>query len=260
MTPFMKIAISNQNSRPFTVPSMRLHLYFLMASIFLISAVSFLWPTLCKSEVLKEAYWLWAGITENLAPTHSDLYIYQGIITNNSTSLKNQHQGLYPYPISCKKCTLVYRLNTPLPEARQIVAVFLKDAKKWERHQVVIEGLQIDYDSPTARLAPYSQFLAETRKYLPSKYKLDITGLCDWITAGNTQPLEKIAGITEDIVFQLYDNRHPLPYASYYIQALKRYPYPFRLGVLQTFPLAHEISPLKKNPHFLGIIYFIQRD
>jgi len=238
---------------------MRFHLYFLMPGIAIILAASCFWPTFSKSNVPREAYWLWAGITENLAPKNSDLYIYQGLIQNNQKPLDYQHRGLYPYPIFCKKCTLVYRLNPPLPDAKRVVAVFLNDAKKWERHHVAIRGLQIDYDSPTTKLALYSRFLAETRKYLPSKYELDITGLCDWITAGNVQSLEKIAGITEDIVFQLYDNRHPLTDASYYIQALKNYPYPFRLGVLKTFPLSHETSPLKMNPHFLGIIYFIQR-
>src|SRR5438445_3185310 len=225
---------------------MRSHQYFLILGSAIVTAVAlYLWLSISHTNNPSKAYWLWAGITENLAPKNSDLYIYQGFIQNAQNPPSHRHGGLYAYPISCNKCYLVYRLDPSLPDAKQVVTVFLNDAKKWEKHQVTIRGLQIDYDSPTNQLVLYGSFLSELRNYLPSKYELDITGLGDWITAGNIRSLKAIAASTEDIVFQLYDGRHPLKYTSYYIRALKRYPFPFRLGVLQTHPLSHELRQLK---------------
>lgn len=239
---------------------MRFYPYFSIPGTAIIVAVAlYLFFSMNHTKNPGKAYWLWAGITENLAPKNSNLYIYQGFIQNDRNLTNYQHRGLYAYPISCNKCYLVYRIDPSLPDAKQVVTVFLNDAKKWEKHQVAIRGLQIDYDSPTKQLALYSRFLSELRKYLPFKYELDITGLGDWITAGNIRSLKAIAASTEDIVFQLYDGRHPLNHASYYIQALKRYPFPFRLGVLQTHPLSHELRQLKNNPNFQGVIYFIQK-
>ena len=72
--------------------------------------------------------------------------------------------------------------------------------------------------------------------------------------------LKKISTVTTDIVFQLYDGRHSLPDVAYYIRVLRKYIFPFRLGLLKSYPMQDEIKSLKGNRYFLGVIYFIQKD
>jgi len=206
------------------------------------------------------AYWLWAGITAKEAPTNSEFYVYQGVITRVKNNLAYQRIGLYPHPLKSQKLYLVYRLEGSLPDATAVVAIFLSGATKWQRHYLKVDGLQLDFDSPTAKLVTYGDFLKKIRQQLPKQYALSITGLGDWVINGNKQLQQSIATVTDEIVFQLYQGRHPLPDMQNYIRALKNYPLPFRIGLLVGFPDKKHIAFLSKNANFFGPIYFIQRN
>jgi hypothetical protein len=207
-----------------------------------------------KEKTYPPAYWLWAGITANDAPQDSEFYVYQGLITT-----KYERIGLFPHPLKNKKLYLVYRLQRNLPDATAVVTIFLNGATKWQRHHLTVTGLQIDFDSPTAKLATYGDFLKKVRAQLPKQYALSITGLGDWIIHGDKQLQQSIATVTDEIVFQLYEGRHPLPDIQNYVQALKHYPSPFRIGLLMGYPDKKIIASLSKNANFYGPIYFIQK-
>jgi hypothetical protein len=208
-----------------------------------------------EDKLPETAYWLWAGITANDAPPHSNLYVYQGQITEKTY----ERLGLYPYPIDHKNLYLVFRLEGNLPEATRVVEIFMNNEAMWEKHSVKLTGIQLDFDSPTAKLLIYSDFLHEIRKQLPKQYKLSITGLGDWAIHGAKETMHLIANNTDEIVFQLYQGRTQLTSIASYISGLKKYPYPFKIGLLHNNKSVVEISELNSNANFKGIIYFIQR-
>lgn len=208
---------------------------------------------------LQTSYWIWAGITAKNAPPDSELYIYQGLISTEKGNSLYRRVGLYPHPLKAKKTFLVYRLEGDLPNISYVLDVFKNTVEGWKHHPVPITGLQIDFDSATSKLLLYSDFLAELRSALSNQYALSITGLGDWAVNGNEPALQKITATTDEVVFQLYQDRSPLEHIDFYIDSLARHPFPFRVGFLAKSPHESYIERLKENPNFQGVIYFIQR-
>jgi hypothetical protein len=170
-------------------------------------------------------YWIWAGIKRSDAGQGSYFYLYQGCFNKeNYTKL-----GLYPYPLKAKKIFLTYRLNS-IKDPEKVLKIFKKDTKAWRRHGVKINGLQIDFDCPTAKLFLYANFLKKIKKSLKSKSCLSITGLLDW--AQKKDQTKEIMQWTDEIVFQLYQGRKMLSNCNSYLAQLENYPFSFKVGIL----------------------------
>ncbi|MFZ1684558.1 MAG: DUF3142 domain-containing protein [Candidatus Zixiibacteriota bacterium] len=205
------------------------------------------------------SYWIWAGITAADAPANSELFVLQGEFRTERGKTSFTRAGLYPYPITCKRLSLVYRLQKELPDPGTVVDAFRTLVVKWGRHGVVVAGLQIDFDSPTAKLAAYGHFIEKVRTQLSRDFELSIAGLGDWATNGDTPVMQGIASNADEIIFQLYQGRSLIDNVDSYIRGLQRYPEPFRIGLLSGSDVPNGVEGLKVNPHFLGIVYFIQR-
>jgi hypothetical protein len=201
------------------------------------------------------SYWIWSGITADDAPKNSELYVYQGLIVGPDYS----RHGLYPHPIEITKLHLTYRINGDLPKVETVLKVFQTNVEQWQRHQVRVYGLQLDFDSATSKLLIYGNFLKELRKQLSSEYALSITGLGDWIVFGDKQAMKNISLATQEIVFQLYQGRRPLANIDSYLNLLSKYPLPFRVGFLFNEFSSRQVKILKKNPNYRGAILFIQK-
>lgn len=206
------------------------------------------------------AYWLWAGLTAKDAPPNSELYVFQGTLTTHGDSVSYERLGLYPHPLKCSKLYLVYRLENSLPACSSLLAVFDSRVKHWQRHKVPVRGLQLDFDSPTAKLPEYARFLEDLRAKLPAEYALSVTGLGDWASSGSPEAMKRIAASTDEIVFQLYQGRQPLPEIEKLAGELFQYPHPFRVGLVHGFPEPRAISALTANRSYRGIVYFLRRD
>lgn len=206
------------------------------------------------------AYWLWAGLTAHDAPPNSDLYVFQGTIHTDSTSSTYERQGLFPHPIKARSLHLVYRLEGSLPPADSMVQVFERAVTRWQRHPVAVDGVQLDFDSPTAKLAEYARFLQDVRSRLDTSYALSITGLGDWVLAGDRGALEAISSQVDELVIQLYQGRQPLADIDSYVIGLSRLTIPFRVGLIAGYELPGALDRLKKNSAFRGLVYFVVRD
>lgn len=226
-------------------------------SIILLTVIHIIVPTKLKNY--STSYWIWGGITVNDAPANSELYIYQGQILTSRGVSTFLRVGLYPHPVLAQKLYLVYRLKNELPDPEDLISLFRRNAIHWSKHKVVVEGLQIDFDSATAKLMEYSKFLEKVRALLLSEYKLSITGLGDWAVFGDRKAIAKLANITDEVVFQLYQVRNPLPELQLYINVLKKYNLPFRIGMLKSKPCSECLAVLSTNANFKGVIYFIQK-
>lgn len=231
-------------------------------AVIIILGFTAIYGAICPNRDLPISYWIWAGITESDAPeSNAELYVYQGLIVSQNHKTNYKRLGLYPYPIKSKKLHLVYRISGDLSNAADIVTIFENTVLSWQRHKIKIDGLQLDFDSPTSGLEAYSKFLKQIRETLPSKYALSITGLGDWVVGGDKSAIMSIASTVDNIVFQLYQGRKELPEMNKYLQIFRKYQFPFKIGLLSTSNTStnHHIVNLKNNCYFRGVIFFIQK-
>src|SRR5262249_47128908 len=66
-----------------------------------------------------------------------------------------------------------------------------------------LEGLQIDFDSPTGGLKSYARFLTTLREDLPPGTQLSITALLDWF--GHNTAIADVLKPVDEFVPQFYD-------------------------------------------------------
>lgn len=208
-------------------------------------------------------YWLWAGLSESDLPPHADrgpLYLYQGnLISSEQAPPSFDRKGLFPHPLKKGEAWLVLRLEGQAVDPAALAGLFQKLAHEWERHGVRIEGLQIDFDAPTAWLTSYGDYLAAVRSKLPRSYRLSVTGLGDWILSGDRSALRRMTNAANEIVFQLYQGRHPIARDENYADLLAQANFPFRLGLLSAGRQDHLIARVKSNPYYRGAVIFIQK-
>ncbi len=205
------------------------------------------------------AYWVWAGILPKDVPENNRLYIYQGAIKQESEKLYFTRKGIYPSPLKAKEVYLAFRLQGELPDPDKIVKITTDFVNQWQQHDVAITGIQLDFDSATAKLLSYSEFLKQYRSQLPKTLKLSITGLGDWVLYGNPKTLKEISETTDEIIFQLYQGRKPLPEIDRYVEGLATLQVPFKVGFLSKYPYQNYIDVLNKNEYFKGIVLFVQK-
>lgn len=201
-----------------------------------------------------DAYWIWAGIEAKEAPREATLYVYQGHIHSNRLTAG----GLSPHRMD-NDVYLVYRITGDLPDPGWLVSVFQETARRWQRRGVTVLGMQLDFDSPTSKLLLYSQFLEKLRKHLPATYGLSITGLADWIVFGNKNHLKEMAEHTNEIVFQLYQDRRHFKNIDRYITALHQLRIAYKIGLLTSDNPARHRQEALKDPQCKGVVLFIQK-
>lgn len=203
-------------------------------------------------------YWIWAGIRPDNTMKGSILYVYQGHITKQDKRFVFERGGLAPHPLS-HDIYLVYRITGALPDSQMLINIFQTATVHWNRHKVRVIGIQLDFDSPTSKLLMYSAFLRDLRGSLPKSYKLSITGLSDWIVFGNRDALQEITKITDEVVFQLYQNSEHFPEMNTYLKKLGQKNIPFKIGLLAHKNPEIYIHQIKAHPHFKGAVLFVQK-
>jgi hypothetical protein len=215
-------------------------------------------PLYADNEI--QGYWNWAGIEppKNIS-SNTDLYIYQGVIRVKGQKGTFNRKGLYPFPINASNIYLVYRIEGGLPDPVKLKHLLKANAQDWQKHNVAIKGIQLDFDSPTSKLLQYSKFLNNLRKELPSNYKLSITGLGDWIISGDPKVLTEITQNIDEIIFQLYQGRSVFSNIDLYVNNLVKLNIPFKIGLLDKYPYKKTLVKLKENNNYKGLVLFIQR-
>jgi hypothetical protein len=188
-----------------------------------------------------------------------EVYLLQGnFLKTPSGQTDYQHKGLYPHPLKAQKVFIVFRLRG-MVDAGTVASAYRGLVRQWSEHQVVIAGLQLDYDAPSRGLPGYAAFVDKVRSGLSKGTFLSVTGLADWVVSAPKQDLKILARSCDEIVFQLYHERHPVPYPERYFKALAAFPEPFKIGLLET-DIGNETRAgrLTDNPSYRGIIHFRQ--
>ena len=208
-----------------------------------------------------DAFWLWAGVTPQpaLARAHS-LYILQGQVGfSPRDSTARGHliaQGGATPRLRQGEVWMVYRAHT-LNWPPQTYSQILAQVQRWRKSGVPVAGVQLDFDARTKHLDAYQAFLTDFRRRLPADCKLSITGLLDWSSSGDSDVLNNLNGVVDEIVLQTYQGRRTIPGYAAYLASLQRLTVPFKIGLAE----GGEWSPpraLSANPRFRGYVVFLQ--
>jgi hypothetical protein len=207
-----------------------------------------------QSPPSTDAYWIWAGIEVPPEVQTAPLYFYQGLLSEDAQGPRFNRRGYYPYPTTSPELYLVFRLETLDPSPRFPEAI-VRLCAEWEQKGNPVSGVQLDFDAPSAQLLRYSTFLQTFRERLPRRYRLSVTGLGDWLFSAEDDALTQISAATDEVVFQLYQKRRPLPDQAKYLEKLRHLTFPFKLGQLDSTP---DKIALNDTPYYHGSIFFIQ--
>lgn len=202
-----------------------------------------------------DSFWLWAGVgpRPELARARR-VYLLDGEVTDDARFVAQR--PAVPR-VRGADVWLVVRVETlawPPLVHRQLLA----QLARWHAAGNRVVGVQIDFDARTRHLDRYAAFLRTLRAELPRDCRLGITGLLDWSANGDPAGLNRLAGVVDEVVVQIYQGRRVIPGYAGYLARLDRLPIPFRVGLLE----GGEWRPppaLLRNPRFRGYVVFLRR-
>lgn len=90
-----------------------------------------------------------------------------------------------------------------LPPTVEHIRALLGD---WQRQQLPMQALEIDFDCATSQLPRYASFLAGLRPLLPAHARLVITALPDWMSSPH---LPELARVVDEVVLQVHSVSSP---------------------------------------------------
>ncbi|MBL8320965.1 MAG: DUF3142 domain-containing protein, partial [Acinetobacter sp.] len=156
-----------------------------------------------------------------------------------------------------QKVWLVYRnhLLNWRPEEIQLIA---QRIQQWEQAGNQIQGIQIDFDSPTSDIRSYAQFLEKLRAALPKKYRLSITGLLDWGNMQDQQALQLLRENIDELVIQSYQGSTTIPNYQSYLKKVSKLQLPYKIGIVQHGEWNPELN-FAADPNFKGYVVFLLR-
>lgn len=203
-------------------------------------------------------FWLWAGVrSQPVLGQAEQIYLLQGQIDLHRGQPRFVRQGPLASKLSVPKLWLSYRLQA-LVWSPQLAQAIRYQLASWRKQGVDVQGIQLDFDAPTFRLADYRQFLQQVRADLPAQYRLGITGLMDWAANAQPEALQQFKPLIDEVVFQTYRGRQSLPDRARYLPGLNRIPLPFKVGLVQHGDWEPDWEArLAQSPQFKGIVVFL---
>ena len=198
-----------------------------------------------------EAFWLWAGVEpQPMLEQAKTLYVLDGEVRADG------YVPLRPQPprVAGPQLWMVVRTDD-LHWSEASYAAVLRRLERWKVGNR-LAGVQIDFDARTKYLGEYAAFLSDLRERLPPSVQLSITGLMDWSANGDPAGLAGLSGTVDEVVIQTYQGRETIPGYEAYLAKLKRFPIPFRIGLVQRGAWA-EPAGLNTNPNFRGYVVFL---
>ena len=169
-----------------------------------------------------------------------------------------EKRGPAPWAWGVPAMQVVFRFESR-PQADVVVSEYQKLVDEWAQRGVRVTGLQLDYDSPTAKLGFYKSDILEIRRRLDKlstdlKPSLSITGLTDWLR------LKSFGQSFNDdvtVYFQIYRETQTHAEAETHLDHLSRARFPFKIGLLPAQELPREqMKKLENNSQFKGLAVF----
>ncbi|CAK0742598.1 DUF3142 domain-containing protein [Gammaproteobacteria bacterium] len=170
-----------------------------------------------------------------------------------------QRRGFPPPSASTHSLVLVYRLEVMQWPGR-FQQQIQQDIQAFEAKGNSVWGIQLDFDAATSKLGPYGALLQKVRAQLASSYGLSVTGLMDWASQGRLEDLNALQGVINEIVFQTYQGRHPVPDHLRYLESLSKRALtaPFKIGLIEHGQYdAHVLAAVRRHPYYRGTVVFL---
>jgi hypothetical protein len=202
------------------------------------------------------AVWLWAGVPMATVPAHVDtVYVYQGVIVEQNGAVSVTRRGIQPHGGDQRAIVPVVRFSGQ-PPADRVAEALEALAADWEARGRTVPMVQIDRDVASSRVGAHADFVAAVRSRLSRRYLLGVTALADWLASANRTDLLRLARAADEIVFQLYHERHEVPGLPRFDAALSRFEAPFKVGLLPDM----DVPPASaQSANWRGTIVFLQR-
>jgi Protein of unknown function (DUF3142) len=207
-----------------------------------------------------DAFWLWAGVKpQPVLKQARCVYVLQGQIEakhDDESKVRFIAQGVaVPQGLSAE-VWLAYRVHTLRWTPREY-AILLAQLSRWRLAGNKVVGVQIDFDAHTLHLQEYLEFLEGLRKQLPPEYHLGITGLLDWSSRVDSDQLNQLRGIVDEVVVQTYQGRRTIEDYSAYLPRVSRLNLPFKIGLIQGGNWDAP-SYIAESSWFRGYVVFLQ--
>ncbi len=163
--------------------------------------------------------------------------------------------GAVPHGLSMD-VWLAYRVHT-LHWTQHEYAILLAQLHRWREAGNKVVGVQIDFDAHTLHLREYLEFLQGLRRQLPPEFRLGITGLLDWSSHIDSDQVNQLRGIVNEVVVQTYQGRHAIENYSAYLPRVSELNLPFKIGLIQG---GNWDAPeyVGKSAWFRGYVVFLQ--
>lgn len=205
-----------------------------------------------------DAFWLWSGVnSQPVLENANTIYLLSGqIVANYNQQTYFIKQGNPIKSLEKQQLWLVYRAHT-LNWSDNVFNTLNKQLKKYHANGIEVVGIQIDFDVATKQLAEYVAFLNKVRQWLPSNYRLSITGLLDWGNNADITTINQLGTIVDEVVFQSYQGKNTITNYQQYLPKLKEITIPFKIGIIQ-YGAWQAPSFLTSNPNFKGYVVFLQ--
>ena len=206
-----------------------------------------------------DAFWLWAAVApQSVLSQARTLYVLKGQIEpvrgeDSRVRIIEQHAAV-PQPSDADEW-LVYRVHT-LRWSPAIESIVLAQLSRARAAGGRVVGVQIDFDAHTLHLGEYLDFLRKFRGKLPSDFKLSITGLLDWTGRVDSEQVNQLRGIVDEVVVQTYQGRRTIPNFADYFPRVSRLSVPFKIGLVQG-GIWNCPPELTRNPWFRGYVVFL---
>jgi hypothetical protein len=207
-----------------------------------------------------DAFWLWSGVTpQPVLKQARTVYVLQGqieAVRGDESRVRFIAQGgAVPHGLMVE-VWLAYRVHTLHWTPREY-SILLAQLRRWQQAGNHVVGVQIDFDARTLHLDEYVDFLAGLRRQLPSNYRLGITGLMDWSSHVDSDQVNQLRGIVDEVVVQTYQGRHTIENYSAYLPRVSRLSLPFKIGLIQggNWDAPNYIA---ESPWFRGYVVFLQ--
>lgn len=217
-------------------------------------------PGMTTENPCGNGMWAWRpAAIESLHEDHTP-YLFQGLFFVASGTEQYQFQGVRPFRVQKSTCDLIltYRFDDLVP-VEMVAARFRVHRRVWQDELNRVAGLQVDFDSPSAGLGAYAQWLHDLRNVLPIETAVSITGLPDWLVSAPPQELQALASEADFIAFMMYRGTTPVQDPASYYTVLRKSDVRFKIGLLPTQDRDQQIAQVRNSPGYLGTSIFITK-
>ena len=205
----------------------------------------------------RSGLWIWVGQSPHVKDDFDTLYVFQGQF---STEGRYQYdfEGSPPQKLdeNAPPLVLTYRLQSLVPP-EMVASRYRAHARAWRERGGAVEGIQIDYDSPTSKLLKYANWIDRLRNSIESGAEISVTGLGDWLVSAAPGELASLFMRTNYIAFMMYHGRNPLEPVLPYTAVLSNTKRHFKIGLLKNQWNSEAFRNVRSAPGYLGTIQFI---